>query len=174
MWRLSVKEKPPRCLKVEGDYISLFKKLLLKPLMCLMRQTWAVKHYIILGRCCGRLKEPPLMLWCSAFGWDADEGRLTHKQVHPPKQRFQNTHTPHTHIFGIFVLQSQSFFFLLVPNTHKRAHTRTFLPAETSNVFLPPSTTPTPPKNKNHSLFLLYLLLTSKAHFSQQLPSVRY
>ena len=148
--------------------MSFFKKLLLRPLMCSIYQTWAIKRFIVLGRCWERLGEP---LWCCDL-LHLDEMLMkagSHTSRYPlsppiPYQAFKT----YTFLWDICVAISVSLYCFY---TH--THTHTFLPAETSNVFLPPSATP-PHQNKNHLLFLLYLLPTSKAHFSQQLPSMRY
>lgn len=116
----------------------------------------------------------------------------THNQVSPPSPLIHTharAHTlKHTYICGMFVLTFLSFC-LSLTHTHRGCFKPLSLPlaflpaAASSNVFtpLPPPPPPSPPLHhektppqKNHSLFLLYLPLTSKAHFSQRLPSVRY
>lgn len=145
--------------------MSFFKKLLLMPLMCSIYQTWAIKRYTVLGRCCERLGEP---LWCCNL-LHLDEMLMkaashTHPGIPPPMPSFQNTHT-----FVRYLCCNLRQSFLLL---HTQTHTL-FSPLKLLMCFCP-LLSPPPQQNKNHLLFLLYLLLTAKAHFSQQLPSVRY
>lgn len=153
-------------------------------------------HSVTFGRCFCIAGGVPLKLRCSEFGWDVDGGPKasdTAMYHHPPRWYLKNPTTAlkhaliFTHTFVLTSLAVTRFFTFAVARSHTHKHINRrfkllslprpfFFPtAASSNVFTPP-----PPhthktrgkEKKNHSLFLLYLLL--KAHFSQQLPSVRY
>lgn len=187
-----LKERRDRTLQTKRNNAVVFTKVtFLMALMFWIHHTCAVLFW---GRCCYACKEP---LWCCDV-LHLDEMQMEAREPHTQPGIASlptDTHTharahtlKHTYICGMFVLTFLSFC-LSLTHTHRGCFKPLSLPlaflpaAASSNVFtpLPPPPPPSPPLHhektppqKNHSLFLLYLPLTSKAHFSQRLPSVRY
>ena len=108
--------------------MSFFKKLLLRPLMCSIYQTWAIKRFIVLGRCWERLGEP---LWCCDL-LHLDEMLMkagSHTSRYPlsppiPYQAFKT----YTFLWDICVAISVSLYCFYThthTHTHKHTHTHT-------------------------------------------------